>query len=543
MMGSILGAHSPLFRDYPNQPSPPPAPPAPPTPPSPPQSEPIAFSAVTRASLFGVIGSAISSTTLATITCADAAMTIALSEAVGGLTFSYSAGVLSVSGTPTGSTRVQRVVVSYISSDGNATVRGSTTHEITLVKASETLTIGTIAGVTGRVGFPLSQVVCTPTANFDADVLCFGTTALPGVSVGWSWNKAGRTGTLTLAGTPTQTFGPDGGFQFSFIANGQELGTGTTNCTIVQRYEALAPAPAPVPAPPAPSPSPPPAPTPAPAPGRGPDALLSSVKVLLHFDGADPGTNSAAGQPTFTSVDCSQASNPGLGMMQRFGYSEDEGWSTAAGLSSKMEATVAGLNGTASSLTAECLVDLNEVCWDAHREQAGAVNRYTPVMSLISSDSRMVWTLGFLSTSGLTYSDADTRRVVMTVLVQQWANGALNFLSGNYLTDFPGRFIHLAAQRTTAPGLSLTYGWTDGQPWVSSGSTGADFLDPASTTCRLGNTCPGLTALSVFGGVGVELIPFVGSLDEVRATAAARYGAYIGATLPPAARVIPWPNY
>ena len=99
-----------------------PAPPAPPTPPEPPQAEPITFSAVTRASLFGVIGSAISSTTLATITCADASMTIRQSETVAGLTFSYSAGVLTVAGTPTGSTRVQRVVVSYIASDGSNTV-------------------------------------------------------------------------------------------------------------------------------------------------------------------------------------------------------------------------------------------------------------------------------------------------------------------------------------------------------------------------------------------------------------------------------------
>ena len=78
-------------------------------------------------------------------------MTIAQSEAVGGLTFSYSAGVLSVAGTPTGSTRVQRVVVSYVSSDGNSTIRGSTTHEITLVKASEVLTIGSMASAAGKV--------------------------------------------------------------------------------------------------------------------------------------------------------------------------------------------------------------------------------------------------------------------------------------------------------------------------------------------------------------------------------------------------------
>jgi len=224
MMGSILGHHTPLIRDYPGAPPPPPAPPDPPEPPQPPLAEPITFAAVTRASLFGTIGDAISSTTLATITCADAAMTIALSEPVAGLTFSYSAGILSVAGTPTGSTRVQRVVVSYVASDGSNSVRGSTSHEITLVKVSEVLTIGTIAGITGRVGYPLNQVICTPSANFDANVLSFGNTAILGLTTQWTWDRALMSGELRVVGTPLEGFGPDGGFQFAFIANQQELG-------------------------------------------------------------------------------------------------------------------------------------------------------------------------------------------------------------------------------------------------------------------------------------------------------------------------------
>lgn len=286
MMSAILAQHAPLIRDYPNAPPPPPAPPAPPTPPQPPVAQPIAFAVVTRPSLFAIIGSALGSTTLATVTCADASMAISLSEAVAGLTFSYAAKVLTVSGTPTGSTRKQRVVVSYVASDGSNSIRGSTAHEITLVAASEVLTIGAIAGITGRVGYPLNQVLCTPTANFDADVLSFGNTAILGLSTQWTWNRALRAGELRVIGTPLVGCGPNGGYSFAFMANQQVLGSGTASCTIVQGYEAPAPAPAPTPAPPPPAPSPPPVPSPAPAPGLGPDPFFSNVKVLLHFNAA-----------------------------------------------------------------------------------------------------------------------------------------------------------------------------------------------------------------------------------------------------------------
>ena len=56
MFAPILSHQTMLVRDYPGAPPPPPAPPAPPDPPIPPVAEPIAFSAVTRASLFGVTG-------------------------------------------------------------------------------------------------------------------------------------------------------------------------------------------------------------------------------------------------------------------------------------------------------------------------------------------------------------------------------------------------------------------------------------------------------------------------------------------------------
>ena len=265
MMGSLLAQHVPLITDYPGAPPPPPAPPAPPTPPQPPLAEPIAFSAVVRPDLFGIIGDAISTTTLATITCADVSMTIVLSEAVAGLTFSYSANVLTVAGTPTGSTRVQRVVVSYIASDGSNSVRGSTSHDLTLVNASEVLSIGSMAGASGRVGLPLSATLASPSANYLVGVTAHPSALVPGCEVGFAWTKASPTssGTLTLAGTPTQagTYSMTVGFRSGAL----QLGESTHAVVIAPSYQAPAPAPAPTPAPPAPSPSPPPAPTPAPS--------------------------------------------------------------------------------------------------------------------------------------------------------------------------------------------------------------------------------------------------------------------------------------
>ena len=568
MMGSILAQHAPLIRDYPSAPPPPPAPPDPPEPPQPPLAEPITFAAVTRASLFGIIGDAISSTTLATITCADAAMTIALSEPVAGLTFSYSAGILSVAGTPTGSTRVQRVVVSYVASDGSNSVRGSTSHEITLVSASEVLTIGGIAGITGRVGLPLDVTICTPTANFDADVNCFGTTAIHGLSVAWSWNRALRSGTLSVAGTPEQTFGPNGGFSFHFIANGQTLGSGVSSCTIVQRYEAAAPAPAPSPSPPAPSPLPPPVPTPSPAPGEGPDPFADRVRVLLHFNelsgGGDParttvdlsGKNDAVpSQNWFNAPYCDQQVNPGLGLMQQFGRLQlGDGYSLERGRLSKMEAVIPGVDGSSQDVSAECLVRPAQVLWDA-LYAIGDDARFSPLVTCRrSSDGAVIWSLGIMSAVNNLGRFALIAFVVpvlypitggqiggetsVTAIAQELGYGNARSLEG--------RMFHAAGAFGSRSGGGVGIGaWSLWRAGLYSSRLAVSAIK-ADSNC----------AIQIGGDVGAidyvawwkkstTMIPFVGDIDEVRVTLD-RYSSLVGlssvAGIPADRQKIPFQN-
>lgn len=557
MIGAILAQHAPLIRDYPGAPAPAPAPPDPPEPLQPPQAEPIAFSAVVRPSLFGIIGDAISSTTLATITCADAAMTIRQSEVVAGLTFTYSAGVLTIAGTPTGSTRVQRVVVSYIASDGSNSVRGSTSHEITLVKAAEVLTIGSQSGAAGRVGRPLSATLASPSANYNVNVTAHPASLIPGCTASLDWTPgATSSGTLTLTGTPTQA----GTYvlRVAYRSGALEIGESTHQVLIAASYEAQPADPGTTPGPTPPVIEPPPPPANVVAPGKGPDPFYLQTKVLLHFNqlsdrpGGIPmgysgvigaGKNDGPGQNWFNAPYCSQDVNQGLGLLQRFGasggyYSLDEG------ARSRMEATIRGIGGDQAELTVECLADIHQVCWDAHREPAGSINRFTPFITLMGADGSLAWSMGIFSTSGMRYSPPDSRRVVMTAMLsRKKGTAAVDFLIGRFLLDRPVRFIHVAFQRTNAAGLQTSAGWTEGAPSINTDTWAGGFVDPADPICRIGNNCPGLGAMAIFGGSSTESIPFVGALDEVRVTAASRYTAFINSTLPPAARVIPWQNY
>lgn len=567
MIGAILAQHAPLIRDYPSAPPPPPAPPAPPTPPEPPQAEPITFSAVIRSGLYGEIGTAISSTTLATITCADAAMTIVQSEVVAGLTFSYSAGVLTVAGTPTGSTRVQRVVVSYIASDGSNSVRGSTAHQITLVSVAEVLTIGSIAGITGRVGVPLELTLCTPTANFDADVQCYGATAIRGLTVNWVWDRALRSGTLSVGGTPQQTFGPSGAFSFGFSVAGRSLGSGISSCTIVQAYEPPAPAPAPTPSPPAPSPSPPPAPTPAPAPGLGPDPYQDDLRVLLHFNVASArdseastaldlsGENSATGFSGFSAPYCSQADNPGLGLLQRFGYDNgSSAYTLDRGRLSVMSASIAGVGGASDDVSAECLIRPASALWGA-LFSSGDDARFTPLLTCRrATDGAVIWSLGIGSAvNNLGRYAAVTFVVPVSYQASGSSLGAATAVSSisqplgyGSAASFAGRLFHAGGSFGSRSGAQVSTGaWAD---WRA--GTFSSRLDVAAM--KAANDC----IVQIGGDVGVleyvfwwkrstTLMPFVGDMDEVR-VALNRYAALVGLVtiddIPANRRTIPFQN-
>lgn len=569
MMGAIFAQHAPLIRDYPGAPAPAPAPPDPPEPLHPPQAEPITFSVVTRASLFGIVGSAISSTTLATVTCADAAMTIRQSTTVAGLTFSYAANVLSVAGTPTGPTRVHRVVISYVASDGSNTIRGSSEHEITIVDASEVLTIGTIAGITGRVGYPLNQVICTPSANFDANVLSFGNTAIRGLTTQWTWNRALMSGELRVVGTPMEGFGPDGAFQFAFIANQQPLGLGIAPCTIVQGYEAPAPAPAPVPAPPAPSPSPPPAPAPAPAPGRGPDPFSSSIKVLLHFDelslGGDParttvdisGKNDAVpSQNYFSAPYCFQQVNPGLGLMQQFGYittGPNEGFSLSQARLSSMSAVIPGLDGSLEDVSAECLIRPASVLWTA-LFAAGDDARFSPLMTYRrAADGAVIWSLGIRSAVNSQGRFAD---IAFVVPLSRVSTGAVRYETSQTAISMPigygnqgsydGRFIHVAGAfgGRVGDGLGMA-AWMTWQAGLYSSRLLASAIKvDASGVVQLGGDV-GIIDYVAWWKKETTIIHFAGDMDEARITIG-RYSALIGlttaASIPVENRRIPFSN-
>lgn len=539
MMGAILAQHAPLIRDYPGAPPTPPAPPAPPTPPEPPQAEPIAFSAVTRASLFGVIGSAISSTTLATITCADASMTIAQSEVVAGLTFSYSSGVLTIAGTPTGSTRVQRVVVSYIASDGSNTVRGSTSHEITLVSASEVLTIGSMAGAAGRVGLPLSATLASPSANYLVGVTAHPALTVPGCAATLAWTEASPTssGTLTLAGTPTQS----GTFVLNVAyRNGAvELGSSIHSIVIVPAYENPPPAPAPAPAPSPPSPSPPPAPAPAPAPGLGPDGTLGNVLVLMRFNSA---TGIAYDERGNTLTNNGATLTTGA-------VAEGAAFTGAA---TTISGDVAGLDGISAGLSVECMADISATAWTA-LTAAGGDQRFCPVVSYTATNGALLWALGFLSrmvnvgVPGVTpYRRVDA--MLWTAVDDAYSPTGSGSAGLGSITSRPARFVHMAGVLNTYTALSWERAsWLSGV-FCLSRVQGLQTAPAARSTGRLqiGGTCPAFRTYDNLYPL-TTIVPFSGAVDELRIKAPGQYADLMDGGVPDAItlarRVIPWPNY
>jgi hypothetical protein len=529
-------------------PTPVPAPP-PPAPPQPPAPQPIAFSVVTRPTLFAIIGSALSSTTLATVTCADAAMTISLSEPVAGLTFSYAAKVLTVSGTPTGSTRTQRLVVSYVASDGSNTIRGSSTHTITLVSAAETLTIGAMASAVLRSGTVSTTTLCSPTSNWAADVTIAVTGRTYGMNLVLNWTRGSSSGSgnLVLSGTPYAP-GYVGGivpYPFSnvvsvnYVANGIVIGTSTHTLVLNAPWAALPPAPSPTPAPSPPSPSPPPAPSPAPAPGLGPDSYFSTNKLLLHCDDATGLATDVMGNvATFNgAVSAPGAVGQGASM---------------TGVGSPMRYNVSGIGGVDGNLTVECMVDLGQGAW-AELTAAGNGERFCPVVSALArSDGELVWSLGFGSWMVVSAGTGMVSRVVSPVMYQAltadfYARAGIRSMTalGPPITARPVRFVHLAGCRKASGSSTLMGCWFDGQ---------ADLNAVTDTLAKLPTTTDFVVQIGgAVGGVQgmpysttVQSVVFTGVWDEVRINAAARYADRVLTTmvsLPSDRRVIPWPNY
>lgn len=531
----------------------PPDPPPPPAPsPQPLPPEPIAFSAVIRRSLFGVVGTPISSTTLATITCADASMTIALSHTVPGLTFSYAGNVLSVAGTPTGPTSLTRVVVSYIASDGSNSVRGSTEHEITIVDASEVLTIGSMAGASGRVGVPLTATLASPSTNYEVNVRITPNSSVPGLTPALSWTvgSGSASGSLTISGTPT-TAGTYS-LEVDYFGFGVNIGTSTHSIVIAAAYQPPAPAPSPTPAPPAPSPSPPPAPTPAPAPSHGPDPVLTTTRVLMRFNRStgiaydERGNTFTSSGPTFSVGAVADGA--------RFASSSDQ-----------ISGTVPTLlieDAADEHLTVEAMVKPNDnALWVA--VFADGV-RYMPVVSCLEPDGSLVWTMGYVSLIDDSTPENPGRNVhpcfiVTTQGTTLEVNGVtlLNYRQmalGRVLPSKPGQFMHLAGMLEHAAPAKLAC-WIDGRG--NFGGRCANFSGTlrrpsASAVIRIGSAfVPNPGSVIDPAGALVQIRTMVRAqfdIDELRIKQDDHYGAFVTGTntqadIPAASRVIPWPNY
>ncbi|MEY2854659.1 MAG: hypothetical protein RL030_1791 [Pseudomonadota bacterium] len=563
MIADIFSAHVPVITDYPGVPAPPAAPPAPTPSPAPPAAQPITFSAVTVAALNGLVGTAIGATTLATITCADAAMTVSISDPVAGLTFSYVANVLSVSGTPTAPGRVHRVVVSYIASDGSVSARGSTAHTIGIMNPAVSLVVGTCNGLSAQIGQYVDVVLCSPTLAADANVLASfdnyvqvepngyqGYTSTVGLI--WAWTQgATSSGTLRVKGVLAGATGTIALLvTYRDAITGVTLGTSGHTLNIVAAYVTPPAAPAPAPAPPAPPPSAPPAPSPAPAPGLGPDPLIASVKALLRFDAA---TGLGYNQRTGTSL-------TNVGVTSTTGAVNEAG--LFGGMGSYLQGVVDGCDGADGNLNVDAVVDLDAAVW-ASFMAAGDDVRYCPVVTYLAAAGDLVWTLGFY---GIREGYVSRRRVVYGVLYNAltgfqtgWfaGNSTINTASWPEMTSRPGRFVQLTACRRRNP-TSSTDGLYDQGTWFDGLANGTRRVPSLSLlrsavggTLRIGGTCPPVEYLDY--PRSTTLIGFSGAVDEVRVGNAPRHGDLLLpgvnglgiqiSAIPSTRRVMPWPNY
>ena len=554
--------------------------------PRPTPASPLPLSIFVLPTLYGVVGTLIASTTLATLTCTDLTATHSLSSSIPGLTVTLawvgpSTGTLTIAGTPTGNSSFTRLVVTYLATDG-VTVLGSSTHAIT-IQGTVTLTLSTLAPINGKVGVPINALaLATMTSSAAIDAIAIIGESVPGLTPTFTWNRATNSGTLTVSGTPTQA----GQFNLTmnYKANGALLNTGSHVAIIDAAYSAPSPAPAPAPAPaPPPAPTPPPAATPAPQPGSGQDPYWAFVRMLLHYDvlasgqsydptvAAAPGAGlnwAGAKTQTFSGY---YASGPAAPLPQGGALSygpapspDGAYWRSGANFGtafdgypvSNMRGVVSGCEGRDGNLTAETMVNMDTRCLNALMAGGGndATVRYCPVISLLSSAGDLVWTLGF--GSWLVGGKFLAFRVVVpcfydTTAFQNFARTStsdyqlLPDSSGNA----PNRYIHFAAcKRISFEGAGdMRSGvWFDGQPGRPGGigQPGASSNSDNSIV-QIGGSIPAMEYLLSYVAK-VTQVPFSGGVDESRITAANRYDQYIAfnavGPLPAYARVIPWLN-
>lgn len=499
------------------------------------------FSVVAVASVFGIVGTALGTITLATVSSSDAALTaIVLDEygnvaAIPGLTFSYAAGVLSVSGTPTGHSHIYSIAVCYRSSDGTYRSVGSSLHDITIANAADVLTIGSMVNPSIRQGQYSSTTILSPTTNFAVGLLAVPRIAVPGMDVVLSWTigSSSGSGSVQFSGTPTVAGSYTLAIDYYTSDGTVLLGTSTHTVAVSASYVTPPPPPAPSPGPAPPAPSPPPAPTPAPQPGHGPDPYLSSVKALLHFDDASNIAKDQISSNTWTNA-------------QTLYVSGAVGGAGGFASSSKLSCTIAGVEGLSGLLTVELMFDIDSVAWNALTAD-GTDFRWCPISYLVAQDGSVLWALGLFSYYSSYSKIRRTRAGFYMPLLS--LPGELTVVQpfGPIIPARPNKFMHLAGAIKPRPGGGgfdhVGSVWLNGDPGL-----GRSLFLASRRVTKTG-------LLVVIGGSGgsipayyggqSSIVNFSGKIDEYRLTAEARYASYMDVVtyaIPEVERTIPWSN-
>lgn len=283
--------------------------------------------------------------------------------------------------------------------------------------------------------------------------------------------------------------------------------------------------------------------------------------MLLHFNEdisgvtVDPAVGAPAlgqndaytGAPSFSTAYTTQQANPGLGSSVLLGV-PDTG--LEAVWRSRMEADIAGVDGSDGNLTVECMVDIDATAWAA-LTAPGEGERYCAVVSATSPAGVVLWSIGFGSWVVSSGSPSSRVRIVVPVFYTG--------LSANYFADSlqrvtvtaleqpnrPGRFVHLAGGRKAQGSEFKAAAWFDGRTsFYSSADLLTKLIACPTATVRVGGEAPGVAGIP--HSSTVQQITFSGAVDEVRVTAVSRYASHIlnnPTDLQPYERVVPWPNY
>lgn len=290
--------------------------------------------------------------------------------------------------------------------------------------------------------------------------------------------------------------------------------------------------------------------------------------MLLHFNdlssGGDParttvdqsGRNDAVpSQNWFNAPHCYQQGNPGLGLMQRFGYSPSGGGQTSLQQAriSRMEAQIPGLDGSAADVSVECLVRPDAVLWAA-LFAAGDDARFSPLMTYRRAfDGAVIWSLGIRSAVNNLGRFADIAfvaplaRPLTSAVRYETSQVAISQPIGyGDQGSFNGRLFHAAGAFGDRSGDGLGMGaWLAWQAGLYSARLAASALKTdANGIVQLGGDVGGIDYVAWWQRA-TTMIPYAGDMDEARITVG-RYSALIGlttvASIPVESRRLPFKN-